>query len=329
MNIELYDISIIGAGPVGLYAGFYAGMRNVKTQIIESLPQIGGQLTAIYPEKYIYDIGGQSKIKAYELIKQLEEQVLRVPDVEIRTSESVINIEEAEDAYLITTSKGKYLTKSIILATGNGSFNPRKLQVKFDEKLENDKIFYHVSNLDDFRDQKVIVAGGGDSAIDLALMLEEVAEQVSIVHRRDEFRALEESVRQLQLSSVEVLTSYKIKELEETSQGLKLALVKNKTKDVLNLESHKILVNYGFASSSNQSDKWNIKLETEHNMYKVDNFMQTNMKQIYAIGDGAIYPGKLKLIAQGFGEGPTAVHQIVSKLYPENKGTAHSTSIFK
>ncbi|OFI49367.1 ferredoxin--NADP(+) reductase [Floricoccus tropicus] len=331
MSKEIYDITIIGAGPVGLYAGFYAGMRSVKTQIIESLPQVGGQLQAIYPEKYIHDVAGHTKVKASELVEQLSKQVEKMPEVEIKVGQSVTNIEKVGDNYLVTTDKGAYETKSIILATGNGSFNPRQLAADVDKNLvnEEERIFYHVDKLDNYKGLDVVVAGGGDSAIDIAMMLGQVANKVYLVHRRKEFRALEESVRQLHLSGVEVLTPYKFNNIQDAEDAIEINLTKVKSQDEeRTISVDKLIVNYGFLSDNSHSKNWQIDLNKNRGLYEVDSLMETNMPLIYAIGDGATYPGKLKLISQGFGEGPTAVNQIVEKLYPKNSRIVHSTSLF-
>ena len=330
MTENIYDISIIGAGPVGLYAGFYAGMRNVKTQILESLPQVGGQLATIYPDKYIYDVAGHSKVKALDLVDQLHNQVRNMSDVEIKTNEAVVNIKQIDDIYEITSTKETYRTKAVILATGSGSFNPRTLAIDYDAQLEADgRLVYHIDKLENFKNQRVAVAGGGDSAIDIAMMLKSVAEKVYIIHRREDFRALEESVRKLYQSDIEILKSYKINKLEENSSKLKLGLEKIKSDENLELDLDRLVVNYGFKTDTSHLDSWDINLDLDRNLYEVDGLMETNYPNIYAIGDGASYLGKLKLISQGFGEAPTAVNQIVEKLYPKKRRSAHSTSLFK
>ncbi|WEV61184.1 NAD(P)/FAD-dependent oxidoreductase [Streptococcaceae bacterium ESL0729] len=331
MPKEIYDISIIGAGPVGLYAGFYAGMRSVKTQIIESLPQVGGQLQAIYPDKYIHDVAGHTKVKASELVSQLSEQVEKMPQVKIRVNESVVDIQKNEDHYLLVTSEGSYHTKAIILATGNGSFNPRKLPADVEKNLQNEdeKIFYHVDKLENYQDKHVAVAGGGDSAIDIAMMLNKVASKVYLIHRREEFRALEESVRQLHLSDIELLTPYKFKKIEDDSDSINIHLSKIKADQEDKISVDRLLVNYGFLSETGLDKNWQVDIAKDRGLYEVDSLMETSAPMIYAIGDGVTYPGKIKLISQGFGEGPMAVNQIVGKLYPNNKRSAHSTSLFK
>lgn len=325
---EIYDITIVGGGPAGLFAGFYAGMRTAKTQIIESLAQVGGQAAALYPEKVIYDVGGYAGVKAADLAKSLEKQT-RLVNVPIRLNETVVNITPNGELYDVETMKAKYQSRAILLATGNGAFNPRKLAVKGLEKLEGDKIFYHVPELAQFKDQDVLVAGGGDSAIDVALMLEKVAHQVSLVHRREQFRGLELSVQRLKESSVEILTPFLIHDVREEAAGVTVDLKEVGTEELTTRKYNQVVVNYGFTSSNKIIKQWDVELEQAHRMFAVDNLMKTNLPNVYAIGDGIEYQGKLRLIATAFGEGPIAVDQIMKKLYPGKRGPVHSTSMFK
>lgn len=325
---EIYDITIIGAGPAGLFAGFYAGMRTAKTQIIESLPQVGGQVAALYPEKMVYDVGGYAGVKAATLAKELEKQAQLV-NTEIRLNETVIDIQKEQDFYHIKTTVAEYDTKAILLATGNGAFNPRKLAVEGIESLEDTKVFYHVPDFEHFMDQDVLIAGGGDSAIDIALMLEPIAKNVSLVHRRNQFRGMERSVENLKKSSVNVLTPYLIHDIKDDDEGIEVQLREIGTEAAKDMHFDKLIVNYGFTSSNKIIKGWQIDLDQEHRMFSVNNLMQTNQKNIYAIGDGVEYPGKLRLIATAFGEGPVAIDQIMSDLYPGKRGPVHSTSMFE
>ncbi|OKL35220.1 NAD(P)/FAD-dependent oxidoreductase, partial [Domibacillus mangrovi] len=191
---EIHDITIIGGGPVGLFTAFYAGMRQASVKIIESLPQLGGQLSALYPEKYIYDIAGFPKVRAQELIDNLVEQMNQFEPT-ISLEQSVETIERMENGvFSITTNKEIHYTKAIIITAGNGAFQPRKLKIEGEEKFESANIHYFVQNLQQFAGKRVVVFGGGDSAVDWALMIEPVAEEVTLVHRRDKFRAHENSV---------------------------------------------------------------------------------------------------------------------------------------
>ncbi|EOT41394.1 NAD(P)/FAD-dependent oxidoreductase [Enterococcus dispar] len=323
--MEVYDITIIGAGPAGMFAGFYAGMRNAKTKIIDSLPQLGGQLSTLYPEKNIYDIPGYVQIKANDLVQVLEKKLQTFPHTYC-LGEEVIHIEKQEDLIVITTNKETHYTKAAILALGNGSFQPRKLNVPGAENFENRGLDYYVNDLMKYAGKKVALAGGGDSAIDWALMLEPIAAEVHLIHRRDKFRALEHSVEKLYQSSVNIMTPYVISEVtgKDFVDGITLQQVQ--TKEKIELAVDHLLVNYGFTSNLNVKE-WN--LAGTRQTITVNSDMSTSIAGIYACGDIAGYDGKVKLIATGFGEAPTAVNNALHFIDPKNRTQpAHSTSLF-
>ena len=323
--MEVYDITIIGAGPAGMFAGFYAGMRNAKTKIIDSLPQLGGQLSTLYPEKNIYDIPGYVQIKANDLVQVLEKKLQTFPHTYC-LGEEVIHIEKQEDLIVITTNKETHYTKAAILALGNGSFQPRKLNVPGAENFENRGLDYYVNDLMKYAGKKVALAGGGDSAIDWALMLEPIAAEVHLIHRRDKFRALEHSVEKLYQSSVNIMTPYVISEVtgKDFVDGITLQQVQ--TKEKIELAVDHLLVNYGFTSNLNVKE-WN--LAGTRQTITVNSDMSTSIAGIYACGDIAGYDGKIKLIATGFGEAPTAVNNALHFIDPKNRTQpAHSTSLF-
>ncbi|WP_163536579.1 NAD(P)/FAD-dependent oxidoreductase [Gracilibacillus sp. YIM 98692] len=327
MSNQVYDITIIGAGPVGLFTAFYGGMRQSSVKIIESLPHIGGQLSALYPEKYIYDIAGFPKVRAQELVDNLKEQT-DLFEPEIVLNQSVEKVERLEDdTFRITTPNETHFSKVIIITGGNGAFQPRKLAIDNAENFENKNLHYFVDNMDKFRDQRVVLFGGGDSAVDWALMLEPIAKEVTLVHRRDKFRAHEHSVETLMNSNVNILTPYVPESLIGQSKidQVRLKEVKGDKEVVLDVDH--VLVNYGFISSLGPIKNWG--LEIEKNSIVVNSKMETNVPGIYAAGDICTYPGKVNLIAAGFGEGPTAVNN--AKAYMDPKARVqpkHSTSMF-
>lgn len=321
---DIYDITIIGAGPSGLFAGFYAGMRKNKVQILDSLAIPGGQLTALYPEKTIHDVPGYFAVKAENLVADLVKQTAQF-GVPVRLSEKVTDIVPTshQGVYEVVTTKSRYLTKSVIIATGNGSFAPKTLQTDEVSEVDDAKILYRVTDKQQFTDKHVAIAGGGDSAIDMALMLADVAASVSLIHRRDAFRAHESSVDKLHASTVDVLTPVTIRKMVDHGTGLQVTLSDDRA-----LEVDYMIVQHGFLSNNKDIRSWSIDLEMKRQHFIVDAHYQTNCENIYAIGDTANYDGKLGLIVEGFKEGPHAINQIMSKLNPGKLKHAHSTSLF-
>jgi len=301
---EIVDMTIIGGGPVGLFTAFYAGMRQASVKVIESLPQLGGQLTALYPEKHIYDIAGFPKIGAQELVDRLTEQMKQFEST-ICLGQSVENVEKEDDVFKITTNKEIHYSKTIIITAGNGAFQPRKMNIEGEEKFADKNLHYFVQNVNEFSGKKVVLFGGGDSAVDWALMLEPIAEKVTLIHRRDKFRAHEHSVELLKKSNVEVLTPFVPIELVGDEKIEKVIIKEAKGEELHEIEVDDVLVNFGFVSSLGPIKNWG--LEIEKNSIVVNSKMETNIEGIYATGDICTYEGKVKLIATGFGESPIAV----------------------
>ena len=327
-NQKVYDITIIGGGPTGLFTAFYGGMRQASVKIIESLPQLGGQLSALYPEKYIYDVAGFPKIRAQELINNLKEQMKKFEPT-VALEQSVEKLEKQEDGiFKLTTNKEVHYSKTIIITAGNGAFQPRRLELESAAQYERKNLYYFIEDLNQFAGQKVVVFGGGDSAVDWALMLEPIAEQVSIVHRRDKFRAHEHSVENLYNSKVDVKTPYVPAELIGDESGIKqvvLETVNGEEKVTVDVDA--VICNYGFVSSLGPIKEWG--LEIEKNSIVVNSKMETNIPGIYAAGDICTYEGKVKLIACGFGEAPTAVNNAKAFIDPKAKiQPLHSSSMF-
>jgi ferredoxin/flavodoxin---NADP+ reductase len=325
---KVYDITIIGGGPTGLFTAFYGGMRQASVKIIESLPQLGGQLSALYPEKYIYDVAGFPKIRAQELINNLKEQMAKFNPT-VCLEQSVEKLEKMEDGtFKLTTNKEIHYSKAVIITAGNGAFQPRRLELETAAQYEGKNLHYFIDDLNKFAGKKVLVCGGGDSAVDWALMLEPIAEKVTIVHRRDKFRAHEHSVENLMKSKVEVKTPFVPVELIGDENGIKqvvLEKVKEGTKETIEVDA--VIVNYGFVSSLGPIKEWG--LEIEKNSIKVNSRMETNIPGVYAAGDICTYEGKVKLIACGFGEAPTAVNNAKAYIDPNAKvQPLHSTSMF-
>ncbi|MCE7793023.1 NAD(P)/FAD-dependent oxidoreductase [Salipaludibacillus sp. CUR1] len=326
---EVYDITIIGGGPVGLFTAFYGGLRQAKVKIIEAMPQLGGQLSALYPEKYIYDVAGFPKVRAQELVDNLEEQAKQF-DPTVVLEQAVENVEKGDDnIFTLTTEKEKHYTKTVIITAGVGAFKPRRLDIEGAEQFEGKNLHYFVSDLTKFAGDRVVLAGGGDSAVDWTLMLEDIAEEITIVHRRNKFRAHEHSVEQLMNSDkINVRTPFVVNELHHDGDKITAVTLKEKNGE----KTHKVdidtlIVNYGFISNLGPIKEWG--LEIEKNSIKVNSNMETNIEGIYACGDIATYEGKVKLIACGFGEAPTAINKAKVYIDPTASATAgHSSSLF-
>lgn len=326
---EIYDITIIGGGPTGLFAAFYAGMRNAKTKIIESLPQLGGQLAMLYPEKKIYDIAGFPDVKASDLVNNLIHQIERFEQT-ICLEEEVLDLIKVDDKLIkIVTTAGEHLSHSVIITAGNGAFQPRKLQVEKAAELEGHSLHYYVTDTEKFRDKDVMICGGGDSAIDWSLMLEPIAKTVTLVHRRPDFRAHEHSVNLLAQSSVTLKTPFVLDELlieDEALSAIKLSNPKESIQEVLAIDE--LIVNYGFSSSLGEIKNW--ELDFSRQSILVGSDMSTSMPGVYAAGDICTYEGKVKLIATGFGEAPTAVNNALHYIRPDIRTQpTHSTSLFE
>ncbi|WP_010631204.1 NAD(P)/FAD-dependent oxidoreductase [Sporolactobacillus vineae] len=323
---ELYDITIIGGGPTGLFAAFYAGLRQMKVKIIESLPQLGGQLGTLYPEKEIFDVAGFPKIKAKDLAKNLIAQAKQFhPDVVL--DERVAALDRDKDHFVITSESGnRHLTRTVLITAGVGAFSPRPLKVEGAEQYQDKNMHYYVDDMNRFAGKRVVILGGGDSAVDWALTLEQIASEVAIVHRRDQFRAHEKSVEKLKQSTVKIYTPFTAKSIigdQDKIDQLVIGEVRGDREETLPLDD--LIVNYGFVSALGPIKDW--PLNFEKNAIVVNTRMETSIPGIYAAGDIASYPGKIKLIATGFGEAPTAVNNAKHYLDPDSRTQPmHSSS---
>ncbi len=311
-----YDVTIIGGGPVGMYAAFYASLQKLKVKIIDALPELGGQLEAIYPEKYIYDIPGFSKIKAEEVVLNLKEQMNSVKEnIDIVLNEEVEYLRRRDDDNIleICTDNACHYTKTVLITAGKGAFQPRTLGLPNEKHFFN--IHYFINDMKQFKNKKVILFGGGDSAVDWANMLNDIAKEVTIVHRREEFRAHAHSVSQMNHSDVKVLTPYVVEALEGDSGVVRRVLIKKRnSEEIKTIDVDDVIVLYGFLSSLGPIETWDLELENRSLL--VDSNKQTNILGVYAAGDACIYPGKVKMITCGFGEVTIAINSIHKYLYP-------------
>lgn len=329
MNDKIYDISIIGGGPAGMFAAYFARLRNLKVALIESLPKLGGQPETLYAQKHIYDVAALPKVSGTDLTKQLNEQ-LSIMNCDQYLKTSVSSIDRKDDIWVLTTNQETIYTKAVIIAIGNGAFKPRKLTFDYDPTIEENNLDYFVNDLADFKNKDVVVAGGGDSAVDWSIDLSKVASHTSLVHRRNKYRAMESSVDKLNQSTVEQLNPYIIKGLDfnpddHNKIDVTLKMIKSNETKVVTVD--KLLVNYGFVSDSKILRDWNVELNGP--FIKVTQEMETNLPNVFAIGDIVTYPGKLQLIATAFAEGPIAVTKALRNLYPDKDYFEHSTSLFE
>lgn len=307
---KIVDLIIIGGGPIGMFASYYAGMRELDTMIIEGLPILGGQIELIYPEKEILDIGAIPLIKGKDLVTNLRQQMSHFQP-RIHTNESVLKINEEENIFVVETDQTVHYSRSILLTAGQGAFEPRKLRFDYPERYEETNLHYYVNPLETYRNKNVVICGGGDSAVDWALMLKDIAKKVTLVHRRNRFRAHEASVSRLKDSSIEVLTPYAPVDLIGDENEVKEVVVqKSRGQEKLHLETDFFIVSFGFISDSQQLSNWGIA--NKNGSALVSQKMATNVQGIYAAGDAATFDGKVRLIATGFGEVPTAINSIIN-----------------
>lgn len=307
------DVLIIGAGPVGLFGAFYAGARGLRVTVVDSLSQLGGQVTAMYPEKRIYDIAGLPSVKGRELVDSLAKQAA-VADPAYVLGEEAQSLDRVGERLLVTTSKGTQISTGAIVITGGiGTFTPRPLPAG-EEYLERG-LEYFVPDPVDYQNRDVVIVGGGDSAIDWCMMLEPIARSVTLVHRREQFRAHEASVEHVRNSSVRVLTSAELTALSGTS-SIETAEISFKDGGSLTLSCERVVAALGFTANLGPLREWGLELESNRHIV-VDSAMETGVPGIYAAGDIAEYRGKVRLIAVGFGEVATAINNAAVYLDPD------------
>jgi len=333
MPQEIRDITIIGGGPTGIFALFYAGMRRATAQIVDALPELGGQLTALYPEKYIFDVAGFPKVLAKDLVKSLADQAAQF-NQPIHLGQRVIGLEEEDGHFVLVTDKDRFPTRSIVIAAGIGAFSPRRLPQPCAQPWYGRGIHDVVTDPDAFRGRRVVIIGGGDSAFDWGVQLLDRASRVSVVHRSDRFRAHAATVAQFQEAveggRADLFTFHELHDLKTTDDPERfshIALRDVKAKTVTReLEADVLLPMLGFVSDMGAIGGWGLSIEKDEIL--VNSQMETGRPGIYAAGDVTTYPGKLKLIAAGFAEAATAVNQAVHWVYPEKKvAPGHSSNM--
>ncbi|MFD2564239.1 NAD(P)/FAD-dependent oxidoreductase [Aquimarina rubra] len=325
------DILIIGAGPTGLFTVFEAGLLKLKTHLIDALPQPGGQCSEIYPKKPIYDIPGFPEILAGDLVKNLMEQI-KPFEPGFTLGERAETIEKLEDdTFLVTTNKGTQHNAPVVaIAGGLGSFEPRKPPIPNITDFEDKGVAYIIRDPEVYRDKRVVIAGGGDSALDWTIFLADVASEVTLVHRRNEFRGALDSVERVaeltKLGKVNLITEAEVKEIKGTDHVTGVG-IKHKTEGDINVDTDYFIPLFGLSPKLGPIGNWG--LEIEKNAIKVDNSYdyQTNIPGIYAIGDVNTYKGKLKLILSGFHEAAIMCQSAYQRIFPDKKYVMKYTTV--
>jgi thioredoxin reductase len=333
MPDDIRDITIIGGGPTGLFGAFYAGVRQVSCRIIDSLPELGGQLTALYPEKDIFDVGGIPKILAKDLAKDLIEQGLQF-GAEVVLDEEVRTLERDGDLYRMVGRTGTYLTRTIVIAGGKGAFEPRHLEVPGYHDLLHKGVHYAVKDPESYRDKRVLIVGGGDSALDWALILKDKCSALTLIHRREGFRAHAASVAQLEQATaagrIDLRTFHEVRAIHGNGSVDGITIYDNRTEEDTRIDVDAVLCFLGFKPDLGPIKSWG--LVVNKNRIVVNQLMETNMPGVYAAGDVVEYEGKIDLIATGFAEATIAVNNAVHYIDPKarvNPGHSTNLAIFK
>lgn len=316
------DVAIIGAGPVGLFAVFECGMVRLNCHVIDALDMTGGQCTALYPEKPIYDIPGFPQVMAADLIKNLEQQAAPFSPT-FHLGQQVQKLTRIGDGWQIETSKGaKIECKAIIIAAGCGAFGPNRPPLAGIEQYEGKSVHYMVRAREDFRGKRIVIAGGGDSALDWAISLHDIAAKIYMVHRRDKFRGAPESVARLKqltdAGKIELVVPYQLSALEGANGQIENVILETLDGQKRSLEADCLLPFFGLSMELGPIADWGLNLD--HNYISVDPATAaTNQPGIFAIGDIAKYAGKLKLILTGFAEGAIAAHSAYKIINPNQE----------
>jgi len=325
------DILIIGAGPVGLFTVFEAGLLKLRCHLIDALPQVGGQCAEIYPKKPIFDIPAYPEVLAGDLIKNLEQQIAPF-EPKYTLGERAQTIEKLEDeTFIVTTNKGtKHHAPIVMIAGGLGSFEPRKPPIENLGFYEDNGVEYIIREPELYRDKRIVISGGGDSALDWAIYLSDIAKEVSLVHRRNEFRGALDSVEKVSELSKEgkinLITEAEVKGIygEQSVDGV---FIKHKHEGELKVDCDHFIPLFGLSPKLGPMEDWG--LEIENKALKVNNALDysTNIPGIYAIGDVNTYPGKLKLILCGFHEATIALQYAYKRINPNKKYVMKYTTV--
>jgi thioredoxin reductase len=333
---EIRDLTIVGGGPTGLFALFYAGMRGATAQIVDALPELGGQLAALYPEKDIFDVAGFPRVLAKDLVRSLADQALqfhRDTGLPAHLNQQVVSLEEEDGHYVLTTETDRFPTRAILIAAGIGAFKPRRLPQAFAAEWYGRGVSDLVTKPADYAGQHVVIIGGGDSAFDWAAQLRHHAARVTLVHRSDRFRAHAATVAEVngvanEGGNVAVHTFHELEAIYpgEGTGMARITLKDIKAKTSRDVQADVLLPMLGYVSDLGAMTSWGLSFVKDE--IAVNPQMEAGRAGIYAAGDITIYAGKLKLIAVGFSEAAIAVNQAVHWVYPEKKvSPGHSSNM--
>ncbi len=316
---HMTDVAIIGAGPVGLFAVFECGMLKMKCHVIDALETTGGQCAALYPEKPIYDIPGYPAIDAADLIQKLEQQAAPFAPV-YHLGQQVDKVTQIGERWLVETSAGTRIdARAIVIAAGVGAFGPNRPPLEGLVQYEGKSVFYLVKRREDLRGKRVVIAGGGDSALDWTLALAGIASRIYVIHRRPKFRGAPESVARMEelakQGQIELVVPYQLHSLEGSGGRLSAVNVATLEGQVRRLEADVLLPFFGLAMNLGPIANWGLNLDRNHITVSPDS-CATSAHGIFAIGDIASYAGKLKLILCGFSEAAMAAHNIYPLVHP-------------
>jgi thioredoxin reductase (NADPH) len=329
------DITILGAGPTGLAAAYYAGHRDATVRIVESLEQIGGQVAATYPEKHIYDVAGYPKVLGQKLVDLCAEQGLQY-GADVRLGEEADRLErldqDGQELLALTTKNGNtYFSRAVIITAGHGAFEPRKLGIEGIDEWEGRGLHYVVREKDQFRDKTCVIVGGGDSALDWTLGLQDTAAKpIALVHRRDRFRALESSVNEARRleeeGNVRIHVPCEVREIHGANGRIEAVTIENtETNDLEQVDCDALITLLGFVSHLGSIAEWGLELEGKRQIKVDPTSMATSMPGVYAAGDVAGYPGKITLITIGMGEAAIAANNAIAAIRGEKIQPKYST----
>ena len=323
---EIHDVTIVGGGPTGLFAAFYAGMRHMDILVVDSMAELGGQLMALYPEKYVYDVGGFPKILAKELAQGLIEQAMQFhPTIALEETVRGLERNDEEDTWRIVTDVGEHVTRTVVITAGIGAFEPRRLKADGIADLTGKGVQYVVRDKMALAGKRVMIVGGGDSACDWAVNLQGIAESLTQIHRREGFRAHESTVKEIEGSDdIELKIHWEVRGVEGDDALERVTIYDNRTDEEETREIDALLVNIGFKADLGPIKEWG--LEMIKNGIVVNDRMETNLPGVYAAGDVTEHEGKLDLIATGFGEAAVAVNFAKTRIDPGARAfPGHST----